>query len=144
MTKEQKFLLLVVLIVIGAGAVYYVQTNKVAAPAPVVNAPVVAPVSVAKSYSSNIDYKVPGDKTETIHVTISLKDGVIEDVAFSSQVPDNEISALNIKNFNDALKNITLKGKKLSEVSIVRVGGSSLTSDAFVQALADINTQSNG
>lgn len=39
---------------------------------------------------------------------------------------------------------INLKGKKLADVSLSRVGGSSLTTDAFMKAVAEIRTKANG
>lgn len=142
MTKEQKFLLLVVLIVIGAGATYYVTSNK--GPAAQGTTPSAQVADVVKSYTSNITYPVPTEKKETLHVSITLKNGIIDDVTFSYDKPDNVASQENLTAFQDAFKGITLKGKKLADVSLSRVGGSSLTTDAFMKAIAEIRTKANG
>jgi hypothetical protein len=159
MSKEQKFLLLVVLIVIGAGAVYYMQTPEpvsqdsavaltpltttTLAPAPVPTLPQKV-VQSSKKYTKDITYKVPGDQTETIHVTISLLNGLISDIAFTYNKPGNEQSEENIHRFEKALAGSSLAGKKVSEVSLSRVGGASLTTNAFMEAVTKIKTDING
>ena len=45
--------------------------------------------------------------------------------------------------FNKALAGVNLKGQKVSEVSLSRIGGASLTTDAFMKAVAEINVKSN-
>lgn len=142
MTKEQKFLLLAVLIVAGIGVTYYVTQNKTEGG--VTNTTTTTQVAV-KSYLADISYKVPDEHSETIHVKLTLTDGLISDISFSSDKPDNIASQENIDAFTQAFQNgAALKGKKLSEVSVVRLGGSSLTSAAFMEAIGKIRAQSNG
>ncbi len=156
MTKEQKFFLLVVLIVAGASVTYYykstdvVPTSAVGAtttsfasssgttPTPLADIP-------AHSFSSEITYPTPEDGKEKIYVTISLKAGIIDDVTFTYDTPLKTEAKNYISNFEKALPSLTLKGKKLTEVSLSRVGGASLTTDAFMEAVGKINAQaSNG
>ena len=142
MSKEQKFLLLVVLLVVGAGAVYYVKNTDSLSQTSGTSVQQVA--QNVKSYTKDVTYPVPGDQVETIHVTVSLVDGVISDVAFSYNKPGNEESEEKIKHFEKALKSVSLTGKKLSEVSLSRVGGASLTTNAFMEAVTKIKTDING
>lgn len=143
MSKEQKFLLLAVLIVAGVGVTYYVTQNNSGS---TTNQPTVtSSQATKKSYQADVPYKVPNDKTETIHVGITLTDGIISDITFTTNTPDNPASKENIDAFTAAFQNgAALKGKKLSEVSVVRVGGASLTSKAFMDAVTKISTQANG
>lgn len=147
MTNEQKFLLLAVLIVAGVGVTYFV-TQSSSAPTPVEQAAVVVPKKVVKSYTAEVPYTVPAvptEKIETVRVALTLTDGVITDITFTTNVPDNIASKENIDAFTEAFKSgADIKGKKLSEVSVVRLGGASLTSNAFMEAIGKIKTQSNG
>lgn len=146
MTKEQKFLLLAVLIVAGVGVTYYVTHNKTEGPTPTTaTTPVTTKQAVIKSYQADVPYTIPNGKSETIHVGITLTDGVISDITFSTEAPGNPASKENIDAFTAAFQNgAALKGKKLSEVSVVRVGGASLTSKAFMEAVTKISAQVNG
>lgn len=71
MTKEQKFLLLVVLIVIGAGATYYVTSNK--GPAAQGTTPSAQVADVVKSYTSDVTYPVPTEKKKQYTFRLHLK-----------------------------------------------------------------------
>lgn len=137
MTKQQSFLLLAVLIIVGGGAGYYfTQGDKTA------SAPAVEQV-VAKSYNADVTYDVPTEKKETLHVAVTLENGIISDLKFTTDVPDNIASKENIEAFQQALSAMSFKGQKLSEVSVSKVGGASLTSAAFMQAVGKIATQAN-
>lgn len=151
MTKEQKFLLLAVLIVAGIGVTYYVTQNnsQVATAEQGASTNQVTtetkPQVVTQNYKSNIAYKIPNGSSETIHVGITLTDGVISDITFTTDTPGHDISKAKIAAFTQALNNgADLKGKKLSEVSVVRLGGASLTSSAFMEAIGQIRAQING
>ncbi len=140
MTKQQKILLLIVLVVAGASVTYYYtqsnssssQNNKQVQTLP-------------KVYSTDVTYKVPSDKTETIHVKITLSGESISDVVFTTDTPNNPASKENIDEFMAAFNNgAAIKGKKLSEVSLTRVGGASLTTGAFMEAVNKIKSQTTG
>lgn len=159
MSKEQKILLLLIILVGGAGAGFYVSNAKkseaevvaVTTPTPitvpvqttpdlVVSTPtkVTPPVAVATTYSQDVTYSTPEEGHETIHVKLSLKDGAIADVSFSYDTPKKRESRANLGSFEKALAAQGLVGKKLSDVSLSRVGGASLTTAAFNQALGQI------
>lgn len=159
MTKEQKFLLLIVLIVAGASVTYYVNDKKSAqmevTPVtqevkvetntnPITQIESNTQTSTAKKYLSTVNYNVPEEKVETIHVGITLKDGLIEDISFSYDTPKEDESVYNLGNFEKALATTNLKGKKLEEISFSRLGGASLTTGAFMKAVAEIKGKVNG
>lgn len=139
MTKQQSFLLLAVLIIVGGGAGYYFTQGNKSAQAPAATTPQI----VTKSYSSDVTYDVPTEKKETLHVAVTLENGIISDLKFTTDVPDNIASKENIEAFQQAFAAMSFKGKKLSEVSVTRLGGASLTSNAFMQAIGKISAQAN-
>lgn len=211
MTNQQKFFLLVVLIVAGAGATIYVNTNKsnsgidneskniasnildnslsgtsqvgtnnqvsntnttykpstkpVSAPVntntqnsvptgttdtsvntnPAVNntpqtsVPTPKPVTSSPvQYVDNVSYNTPSGMPETIHVTVNILNGIISDVSFSYDSPTNRESGRYLSRFASSLNKNLIVGKKITNVSLSRVGGASLTTDAFMQAIQDI------
>lgn len=166
MTKEQKFLLLIVLIIAGASVSYYYmseskgtggvqdtpktitetpsqpQTNSTQPTGTPSQGQPSTATGEAKKYSVDITYPTPEESQETIHVMVTLKDGLIDDLTFTNDKPHKSESKFNITNFEKALSATTLKGKKLSEVSLSRVGGASLTTNAFMDAIKQIDTQS--
>jgi uncharacterized protein with FMN-binding domain len=138
MTKQQSFLLLAVLIIVGGGAGYYfTQGTPAVPPTPAV------PQVVIKSYNADMTYDVPTEKKETLHLAITLENGAISDLKFTTDTPDNIASKENIESFEQALALMSFKGKKLSEISVAKVGGASLTSAAFMQAVSKISAQAN-
>lgn len=159
MNKEQKILLVLILIVAGAGATFYVSnkqgktidpvqgktggkeiTETTAATNAVVPKEILGiPSSISAPYVSDISYSVPENGTEKIHLTLVVKEGVIEDVRFSFDPPTKRESHKYLTSFSDNLAKAGLKGKKVSEVSLSRVGGASLTTKAFMQAVQEIN-----
>ena len=100
--------------------------------------------SISNKYTSHVNYNVPEEKVETIHVGITLKGGVIEDISFSYDKPKEDGSAYNLGNFEKALATANLIGKKLDEVSLSRLGGASLTTNAFMKAVTEIKGKVNG
>ncbi len=178
MTNQQKFFLLIVLIVAGAGATIYVNTNKSNlsvdnnskntasnivdnidntsptvnntqnTPSPVQNtnptpvqaitSPVVQPVvKTPTQYVNNVSYYTPSGMSEMIHVTISVLNGAVSDITFSYDSPTNRESGRYLSRFSSSLDKNLIIGKKLTNVSLSRVGGASLTTDAFMQAIQD-------
>lgn len=153
MTKEQKFLLLIVLIIAGASVTYYytqsgtpvssdtpVTQGTPAAQDPTPTTPV-NPVVTSQKYSTDVTYNTPEEGKETIHVAITMKDTVIENIAFTYDTPTKRESKFNITNFEKAFQASSFVGKKLTEVSVSRLGGASLTSGAFMEAIKNIDSQ---
>ena len=173
MTKEQKILMLLVLLVAGGGIALYISTQNAVTPdvnqtrtgasagrettakvpekpVPSKDSPIGAvtpPMGVSKKsnlpYLSNVIYKVPENGQETIHVLLFVKEGIIQDVRFTFDPASKRQSGEYLNAFNKALAGVNLKGQKVSEVSLSRIGGASLTTDAFMKAVAEINVKAN-
>lgn len=165
MTKEQKILTLLILLVAGGGAALYFTTakpsesispaktevatdstqNQVNVPAQpsspekVVETANTAPSTISIPYTSEQTYSVPENSQEKIKVILVVKSGLIEDVTFSFDPPSKRESAEYLSSFKKALAKTDLKGKKVSDIKLSRVGGASLTTGAFMKAVDEIN-----
>lgn len=91
------------------------------------------------TYSAMGDYFSPGGE-EQIGVTLTLKDDVIVDASVVSKAENpNSIKFQGI--FVSNFKPLVV-GKKISDVNLTKVSGSSLTPKGFNDALAKIKVQS--
>jgi uncharacterized protein with FMN-binding domain len=90
------------------------------------------------TYKATGDYVSPGGNQE-ITVSVTVKDGVITDTSAQNGASDTE-SKEHQEDFIDNYKSQVV-GKKLSEVSLSRVSGSSLTSQGFNDAIQQIRDQ---
>lgn len=167
MTKEQKILLLFVLIIAGAGATYYVVQKpvsnevvvvpvtkevKVTPSSPVVEVPptsttsvVKKPEATSKTFKETTNYQVPENHSETIIVTTSIDaQGNITDITFAYNTPTNKESRQYLGKFDSAFNKSMVVGKNINSVNLARVGGASLTTGAFNKSLQSIKTQFNG
>jgi hypothetical protein len=156
MTKQQKFLLLVVLIIAGASVTYYYNQTPAVAPTdtttPQAQVPATIPTTPtggtpvsqipAHSFSSDVTYQTPENGSETIHVTVSLTGDIINDISFTYDAPKKRESKQYIASFEKSFSASSLKGTKLSDLSLSRIGGASLTTGAFMQAISKIRTDS--
>lgn len=165
MTKEQKILVLLILLVAGGGAALYITTAKTGTSATTQQVPAATvaetvkdvqttkqvieekvplsanavPSNISMPYVSEQTYAVPENSQEKIKVTIYVKSGLIEDVIFSFDPPTKHESAEYLSSFKKALAKMDFKGKKVSDISLSRVGGASLTTAAFMKAVQEIN-----
>lgn len=164
MTNQQKFLLLVVIVAVGAiGTMIITKTaednkvesteitapsenikNKIVATSTVVNEiPTSTTVSTPQTLTSDITYVAPGESKEVIHVSVNL-DGnkVIQSISFSYDPTRNNESEKYLEKFQTAFnKNkASYIGKKISDISVSRLGGASLTSNAFNEAIRKISS----
>jgi len=97
-------------------------------------------VNVAQSYKASANYLTPS--RETLEVTVSLT------VAADGTITDSEViyddgagySNGNQERFDQAYAS-QVEGKLISEVELSRVGGASLTTEAFNEAVAKIEAQ---
>ncbi|MEN9881130.1 MAG: hypothetical protein RLZZ308_313 [Candidatus Parcubacteria bacterium] len=168
MTKEQKILLLLVLAVSAAGATLYVSNQKdkvlssVSAETEMVadtHNQITQPVQSSpkeeagtaqgsasatenqsagnQKITQQITYSVPENHSNTLSVTVTLLDGVIVDVSFSEQ-PTNKESKEYYEKFSRTFSNATVVGQPIGAVSLSRIGGASLTTKAFNEALRSI------
>jgi hypothetical protein len=91
------------------------------------------------TYSQTVSYVVPNNHTEPMTVTITVEDNIITGTELEFTAT-NEVSEKYQKRFTD-WHTPEVVGKPLAEVSLVRLGGASLTSVAFNEALRDIKQQ---
>lgn len=91
------------------------------------------------TYTADGSYTSPGGQ-ETITVTITLADGVVEEVEVTNPETTNANSLRYQGEFIDGIADEVV-GVPLDEVSVDRVGGSSLTSGGFEDALETIRDE---
>ncbi len=93
--------------------------------------------SATSERSATVSYEVPGEKIDHLRFVVTLDaEGMIQKIA-TLDAETNEIPAKKVE-FNDQV-NVLLKGKKLADLSnIDKVGTSSLTTEAFNDALKDL------
>lgn len=84
------------------------------------------------SYTESGDYQAPSG-TETVEVTVTLADNIITEVEVVGDATDAQ-AKLNQGEFIDGIGDIVV-GKNIDEISVDKVGGSSLTSGGFNAAI---------
>lgn len=115
------------------------QTPATAAPVASADPQPVASESTAKDYSVTIDYEVPKGDANSLSVSMTIKDGIITNLNTESKYQDHE-SISYINDFAGSIKSKVV-GKKLSDINLSRVGGASLTTGAFQDAVDQISLQ---
>jgi uncharacterized protein with FMN-binding domain len=87
------------------------------------------------TYSASADYQSPNG-TETIDVTLTLKDEVITDVKVVGHGTSPD-SKLHQGQFSNGIAAVVV-GKDIDQITVDKVGGSSLTSGGFNKAVDEI------
>ncbi len=87
--------------------------------------------NTSKKLSYSTAYNVPDHNVNTITVNITLKNGVISDITHT-EVDKDDTSKMVYVSFTKNLDKSKIIGKKISEVSLSKVGGASLTTKAFM------------
>jgi hypothetical protein len=90
------------------------------------------------TFSADGNYKSPNG-TETVGVELTLASGAVSDVKIT-QHPSNPNTRKFQGEFASGIQ-AQVVGKKLDEINVSKVAGSSLTSGGFNRAVADIKTQ---
>jgi hypothetical protein len=93
------------------------------------------------TYSSTGSYQTPGGQ-ESIGVKVTLTDGVITDASVTQMGETGEAKQFQAQ-FASGFKSQVV-GKKVSDVKLSRVAGSSLTPNGFNSALSEIQKQAQG
>lgn len=104
-------------------------------------APIVADVTapyVDGTYTAEGVYRTP-ETVETVSVTLTLADDVVTDVEVTGE-PQTPETRRYQGQFIDGIAGVAV-GRRLDELDVERVAGSSLTSDGFDQAVARIRMQ---
>ncbi len=89
------------------------------------------------TYNGSVSYRVPHG-SNTLQATVTIAGGTISDVKVQSEYSDQE-SQMYVDSFASSISS-SVKGHSLGDVSVSRVGGASLTSDAFNAVLDTIRS----
>ena len=84
------------------------------------------------SYTETGDYQAPSG-TETVEVTVTLADNVITEVEAVGEATDAQAKRYQSE-FAEGIADVVV-GKNIDEISVDKVGGSSLTSGGFNAAI---------
>lgn len=90
------------------------------------------------TYTANGTYQTP-ESVEEISVTLTLADGTVTDVEVTGEPKARETRQYQ-GDFIGGIQNEVV-GKKLDDLSVDKVGGSSLTSGGFNAAVKEIRTE---
>ncbi len=134
-TKKNLFITLALITVVGFVAFRVFQSDEASNEV----VPVPEEVAMLREYSATNSYDIPGG-SHTLTFTISVNDaGEIQSVkGLDLTDPEHQVR---VDEFSETVTTI-IKGKKLSELEAIdKVGTSSLTTDSFNVALADIKAQ---
>jgi cytoskeletal protein RodZ len=92
------------------------------------------------TYEATVTYVVPNRKTYSMDVSLTLTDDVITTAAVS--YGDGAEKDPNAQRFDAAYKSLVI-GQKLDAIQLSRVGGASLTTNAFNEAAGTIKTKAS-
>ena len=92
-----------------------------------------------KTYSATVNYKVPEGGSQSMALTVTVNGTTISNISVS-QSKSGENSKKWQNNFENSYKSLVL-GKNIKSVNLSRVGGASLTTNAFNQAIKSIANQ---
>lgn len=95
---------------------------------------------VFKDYTVTVNYGIPQGYSENMTVTLRLLSNVITDATVQYDAGANHESAWYQNRFQSAYKPLVI-GKNIDSISLSRVGGASLTTNAFNAALQAIKEQ---
>ena len=91
------------------------------------------------TYNATISYRVPEGNTEKISTAVTIAGDKITGVKNNNEA-NNRTSRGYQEDFESRIQSATV-GKKIDSLSLDAVGGASLTTGAFVKAIAQIQTQ---
>ncbi len=115
-----------------------VQSSQVASVQPSASTPAAITTSAYKdgTYNAQASYRVPHGGNNTVSAQVTVAGGKISDVTVNDSFTDGESESY-VSGFESEIKS-TIKGQSLSDISVSRVGGASLTSEAFNAVLDTI------
>lgn len=135
---------ILVAVVLGVGFTLF-QSNKTASvsePTPITQT-TPTPTNVVVNfkdgtYNADATYRTPVMSKYKINIALQVTGGVVTNSTVT--YADGAEKDPNAKHFEEAYK-AEVVGKKLNDINLSRVGGASLTTGAFNQALTVIKTQ---
>jgi hypothetical protein len=89
------------------------------------------------SYNASADYNAPGRTNHIVAVNLTVANDIVTDVSVSYSGDKSGESSQYQKRFSGSIQSQVV-GKKLDSISLSRVGGASLTTNAFNEALVNI------
>jgi len=119
-------------------------TNPTPAPAPAATTPTPAPAPAAAEYrngtfEATAPYTAPGNARHNVILSLTLQNDVVTAATVSYSGDKVDTSSNYQRRFDNAFQAQVI-GKNIDTVSLSRVGGASLTSNAFNAAVAQIKT----
>lgn len=90
------------------------------------------------TYKASTSYYVPHGATNSLTASVTISGGKVTTVTVNNNYSDQE-SAMYIDSFESAIKSAVV-GHSINGLSLSRIGGASLTTQAFDDALATIRT----
>ena len=129
---------IIIAVVLGAGYTYY-ETHDTSTTTPIAQ---VAPADTNAShkdgtYSSEVTYLTPTFSKYQLDVSLSIKNNIVTEATVGySQGAEKDPNA---QRFEGAYKTEVI-GKDINSINLSRVGGASLTTGAFNEALTKIKT----
>lgn len=95
------------------------------------------------TFSTDSSYLTPRRTEHTVELTLTVENDVVTDavVTFDGN-PAGQYSNDNQARFDAAYQSEVI-GKSLDDIALSRVGGASLTSQAFNEAVAEVKTQTS-
>lgn len=90
------------------------------------------------TYTTTISYTVPHGYSNSVTASITISNGVVTATDVDNDYSDNE-SGMYIDSFNAAIKS-AIVGQSIDGLSPSRIGGASLTTQAFDDALTTIRS----
>lgn len=115
------------------------EPEVVAAPTRDLTTEEAATTAAADTYTADGSYLTPARTSHKLSVTLTVADGIVTDASVTYD--DGEgFSNPNQERFDGAYKAEVI-GKPVTGISLSRVGGASLTTEAFNQAVSDIASQ---
>ena len=89
------------------------------------------------TYTADVSYRAPDQLSHPVHVSLTIANDIVtaSDVTFGTEVFGT--TEIRQKSFATAYKTLVV-GQSLSTINLSRVGGSSLTTNAFNEAKAKI------
>lgn len=94
------------------------------------------------TYSNQQTYRVPEGHSNIINVKITLSGDVVKELNIGSSYSNRE-SEEYVGDFESSIKSKVV-GKKINDLDLSVVGGASLTTDAFNEAIKEIESEAKG
>ena len=125
--------IIVILGMLVVGLVFYLKQNPNPKSS---NKNLIINNSSKGNYDTEVSYRVPSGE-ENIKVSITIDKDVISDIKVNLSKTDKQ-SLEYQTGFENSYKSLVL-GKNIKEVNLSRIGGASLTTNAFMEAIKSIS-----